>query len=210
MPKGPRDRVHGRSGVTSHQSRPAHHGRAQGSLGGGRGRVRQRYRLRRPPEALRHRPEAMRGRYSPAVCTGVREERIEGNPAREHVSTSYVERQDLTMRMHMRRFTRLTNAFSKKFENHAHMVALLHRLVQLRASAQGAPTPPNDGGGDRRSALVDRGHRRLGRGRRAEARAARAVQKAGGGLEQGDPISQPSSGSTMLLLLRQVMAGQCR
>ena len=69
-------------------------------------------------------PEAVRGRYSSAVCTGARKERIEGNPEREHVSTRYVERQNLTMRMHMRRFTRLTNAFSKKFENHAHMVAL--------------------------------------------------------------------------------------
>ena len=50
--------------------------------------------------------------------------RVEGDPDAEHVSTSYVERQNLSMRMHMRRFTRLTNAFSKKFENHIHMVAL--------------------------------------------------------------------------------------
>lgn len=65
-----------------------------------------------------------RGRYSPAECIGARKERIEGNPDPKHISTSFAERQNLTMRMQMRRFTRLTNAFSKKFENHMHMVAL--------------------------------------------------------------------------------------
>ena len=49
---------------------------------------------------------------------------VTGNPDPKHISTSYAERQNLTMRMQMRRFTRLTNAFSKKFENHVHMVAL--------------------------------------------------------------------------------------
>lgn len=63
-------------------------------------------------------------RYSPAVCKGTRRDVIQGDPDMQRVSTSYVERQNLTMRMGMRRFTRLTNAFSKKAENLAHAVSL--------------------------------------------------------------------------------------
>jgi len=63
-------------------------------------------------------------RYSPAICIGAKKRRITGKPNPKHISMSFAERANLTMRMHMRRFTRLTNAFSKKAENHAHMVAL--------------------------------------------------------------------------------------
>jgi hypothetical protein len=69
-------------------------------------------------------PEGAKGRYSPLVCTGARKERIEGSPNMKHLRTSFAERQNLTMRMSIRRFTLSTNAFSKKIEKHTLSVAL--------------------------------------------------------------------------------------
>ena len=74
--------------------------------------------------AAEGKPGTAERKYSPGECVGTRKAAVVGRPLKEDVSTSYVERQNLTMRMAMRRFTRLTNAFSKKVENHMHALSI--------------------------------------------------------------------------------------
>ena len=81
-------------------------------------------------------------KYSPSECTGTRKRRVEGNPDPRAVSTSYIERNNLTMRMGMRRFTRLTNGFSKKLENHLLMLSLYfvhYNFVRIHKSLRVTP-----------------------------------------------------------------------
>ena len=94
-------------------------------------------------------PEGQR-RYSPAICTGAHKRRVEGSPDPKHVSTSFVERNNLSMRMGNRRMTRLTNAFSKKAENHAHMMAIyfmhynfvrIHQTLRVTPAMAAGVTP---------------------------------------------------------------------
>lgn len=96
-----------------------------------------------------HPPEGQR-RYSPPECLGTHKHRVEGKPDPKHVSTSYAERANLTIRMHSRRFTRLTNAFSKKAENHAHAFALhamyynfvrIHQTLRMTPAMAAGVTP---------------------------------------------------------------------
>ena len=90
-------------------------------------------------------PESAKGRYGPAECTGARKTPIEGRPDPKYISTSFSERQNLNIRMGNRRMTRLTNAFSKKAENHAHMMAICfmhYNFVRIIKPSKSAPRWP--------------------------------------------------------------------
>ncbi len=96
-------------------------------------------------------------RYSPAICIGTDKRVVAGTPDRKRISTSYVERQNLTMRMSMRRFTRLTNAFSKKVENLEAAVALhfLHYNFARKHKTLGQTPAMEAGLTDRQWTLTD-------------------------------------------------------
>lgn len=91
-------------------------------------------------------PEGQR-RYSSAECIGAVKHRVEGNPDPKYVSTRFAERQNLSMRMGNRRMTRLTNAFSKKAANHAHMMSLYFMHYNFVRIHQTLKITPSDGGG---------------------------------------------------------------
>lgn len=103
------------------------------------GRVRRQHRVRAAGKGLRPRPVDA-GRYSPPECTGTIVKKITGDPDPAHISTSFIERSNLTLRVANRRFARLTNAFSKNLANHGHMIALntvwynfvnMHKLLRM-------------------------------------------------------------------------------
>ena len=87
-------------------------------------------------------PRVGAGRYSPPVCIGTKTKVVEGMPDEAHISTSYVERANLSIRMQNRRVTRLTNAFSKKFQNHVHALALyfaFYNFVRVHKTLRMSP-----------------------------------------------------------------------
>jgi hypothetical protein len=130
--------IKGSNVAASSRSREWPESGAQAPFGKQQGRLRMLIKLYGEPPSS---PEAAR-RYSPSECVGTRTENVTGSPDPKHVSTSYAERGNLTMRMAMRRFTRLTNAFSKKLDNHAHMVALYalwYNFVRVHKSLRVTP-----------------------------------------------------------------------
>lgn len=90
-------------------------------------------------------PREGQARYSPAICTGVKVKKLIGNPDPARISTSYVERQNLTMRMGMRRFTRLTNGFSKKLDNHMAAIAIHFMHYNFARTHKSLSLPQDDG-----------------------------------------------------------------